>query len=651
MDLNKRQDAELILIQSLLRDVQSSHGVVFGTRQLRLTCKKVVARYGAEGISFLTKTLPRLGKALDKALSEESPLSAAKLGFEALPNSQLPRFLGELFSCVLSPTGTVLQDPCAASIKTLRLVLYCFYKYELPFSHEQEQSVVDKFVRTEADILSNRPMLEALALATDERNASRPVRLKPGISMIDITREARRRVSNLFAGFDFTDIIPRHGPGAVATKQQLWTKFEWTNVCSRIRAHFPLDAYFYASMGAVCDDISNLNQLADKDLPARVLLVPKDSRGPRLISCEPVDFQWVQQGISRSLTKHIEGKSLVKGQVRSSEGYTPAQGQIHFTDQTPNRIAAQYGSRDGRYATLDLNEASDRVSLDLVRLLFPKHVSNVLEAVRSSSTVLPGGQILSLNKFAPMGSALCFPILAVTVWAILTAGAPDAYTQERILVYGDDVVVPAAHAVNAIEQLESFGLKVNRDKSCTKGFFRESCGMDAFKGVDVTPVRFRTTWSSSPSADVYSSWIAYANSMFDRRCFHVYDTIVEMLHSVYGAIPAEDMRLSCPSLREVPADMRPKRRRTNKSLQKVQYLVRDVKSPSISHESPGWSMLLRFFTEVSETPVRNDSGSRPEDWSWLNTSDNLPVCGATSAPFAVRQYTRRKTGKLVLRWR
>jgi hypothetical protein len=41
------------------------------------------------------------------------------------------------------------------------------------------------------------------------------------------------------------------------------------------------------------------------------------------------------------------------------------------------------------------------------------------------------------------------------------------------------------------DALSSVGLVVNHDKSFVHGHFRESCGMDAFRGVQVTPIRFR----------------------------------------------------------------------------------------------------------------------------------------------------------------
>ena len=626
MVINKSLD-EVELIAALLHDVQTSHGVVFNNKSRRLTLNKVRQRVSSEGISFLTKTMPRLGKAFDKALLDHTRFDCAAVGFKPYRSTKLPRFLGELFELVFSPDGAVLPEPCVHCIKQIRLILYCFYKYELPYSHEQEQQVVSSFEKTEDDLSVVKLRLEEIQAELDKCNTRR----RPALSSAStacIAREAKILLSNLFAYFDPTDIVPRHGPGSVATRQQLWNKFRWTNISKTITDQYPLDAYFYASLGHVCDKLDGLNSIKDECLPARVVLVPKDSRGPRLISCEPVDFQWIQQGLSRAITELVERHPSTKWNVR-------------FTDQLPNRFGALVGSKQGGYATLDLKEASDRVSVDLVRLLFPEHIVKYLMACRSSCTQLPDGRIIELKKFAPMGSALCFPIMALVIWSILSAGIEDADTLESIYVYGDDVIVPTAYAANAIERLESFGLKVNHDKSCTSGFFRESCGLDAYKGTEVTPVRFRTVWSSIPSPDVYTSWIAYANQLFDRQCFNAYDYIVEHLFRVYGEVPGDDIcKNKCPSLREVPLDKRPRRRRNNKNLQRLEYYVYDVKSPSIVKDMDGWLMLLRYFTEGSKS-------ANPFLVGTVGRSQHFDE----NEPFSVRLYTRRRTSMLVRRWR
>lgn len=603
----------------------------------------VKRRVAREGISFLTKALPRLGKALDRALTGEVSLDST--GFRKESGSQLPKFLGGLFQRVFTLDGWVLPTPCVTSIKHIRQVLYLLYKYKLPYALEQEHKVISSFEKTEDELLELSERFAALARDIEAAHGRGPVSrlFYNDLPNGTVIRKARLRLHRLFARFDPRDIVPSHGPGAVAGRQQLWEKWTWDSVSPRLINSYPLDAYFYASLGHVCDDLEGMQRIQIQEKSARVILVPKDSRGPRLISCEPQEFQWIQQGLSRAIVRLVESHPLTRWNV-------------NFTDQRPNQRGALLGSTkrwtpkssSGSYASLDLKDASDRVTVGLVRLLFPEPLQGFLLDSRSLSTELPGGKVRDLCKFAPMGSALCFPVLALTIWSILTAGAPDADTREGILVYGDDVIVPTAYAAYAIELLESFGLKVNRDKSCTTGFFRESCGTDAFDGTNVTPVRLRTVWSSRRCPHVYTSWIAYANSFWDRRFLHCYEWITSKLFEVYGEIPDVADNVSAPSLAVVPAHRRPKRSRVASSksrndFHRRQLYVWDVTSPSLNREIDGWKMLFRYFTEGSTG----------------HPADDVTRCNAGAAhngllekqAFAVRLYTKRKTIKLVKRWR
>lgn len=640
MVLNKSLD-ENKLIAALLHDVFRRHEAAFNCSSQKNTLNKVSSRLVSEGVGFLTKSLPRLGKAFDKALSLTQPLIATSIGFEPAEGAVYPKFLGELFKLVLTPDGGPLPEPSVHAIRDIRQVCYLFYKYELPYTAEQEQQVISQFVKTEEDLTTiDKHLYELQTQVSTISNVHS--RVYPGKSL-QVVRLARWLLSSLFAYFDPTDIVPRHGPGAVATKQQLWEKYQWTNVSRSITTHYPLDEYFYASLGHVCDELSSLEAITEESLPARVCLVPKDSRGPRLISCEPVDFQWVQQGLGKAIVDHVEDNLLTRFNV-------------FFTDQGPNQRGALLGSSTGRYATLDLKEASDRVSLALVRLLFPAHIVGYLEACRSSATLLPDGQILPLQKFAPMGSCLCFPIMALTIWAILTAAAADRdyrpgkrqnATQEGILVYGDDVIVPTAFAVDAIEQLQYFGLKVNQDKSCISGLFRESCGVDAYLGQDVTPVRLRTVWSSSRSPDSFSSWVSYANSFWKRGYYVAYDYVVGVLDTLYGPIPTKDMNLSCPSLDGYSLSTEKIKSRINHDLQKREWRVWDLTSRRLSHCLGGWSMLLRYFTEGHRPPASFGSNSRGLD----GDAQARRLSFESMMPFSVRSYTHRRSSMLKRMWR
>jgi len=195
-------------------------------------------------------------------------------------------------------------------------------------------------------------------------------------------------------------------------------------------------------------------------------------------------------------------QQAVRSKIESVlENHPLTSGHINFSDSEVNRRLAAEGSspscEDG-WATLDMKDASDRISWELVISLF-QHCPALLRALsvlRPRSFKLPDGTLLESSKHAPMGSALCFPILATSIWAISICaqvyhGVELHDAAARTFVYGDDLIIPKAYVPTTIAFLERCGLMVNKEKSFYRGFFRESCGADFFYGTDVTPLTLR----------------------------------------------------------------------------------------------------------------------------------------------------------------
>jgi hypothetical protein len=179
---------------------------------------------------------------------------------------------------------------------------------------------------------------------------------------------------------------------------------------------------------------------------------------------------------------------------------------------------------------------------------------------------------------------------------------------------------------------------VNSEKSCIHGFFRESCGLDAFKGIDVTPVRIRTVWTTSPSPSHYESWIAYANSFFDSGYLNTYELIVRQLTDLYGPLPVDGQipKGSAPSVRWDCTGLSSSiQTRVNKRLQRLEHRVLCTGTRPLRKVIDGWEMLLRFFTEACSPPIHSDHlGSSPSRES-----------------FDAASYTRRDSSVLEYRWR
>jgi hypothetical protein len=296
---------------------------------------------------------------------------------------------------------------------------------------------------------------------------------------------ARRHCQSVLYRFRERAIKPSHGPGAVTT-----SKSRWEDIYSTVESIYPYSDWF--SLYQNRDALANWDDAVHKEIiSAKVIAVPKDSRGPRLICVHPAEAIWIQQGLRRELERTI---SL----YRSTPGPWP-RGRIKFDDQSVNGIIALKSSRTRRYATLDMKEASDRISEPLVQILFGRKYK-WFGCCRAQEFVIPSlfgmanirGQI---NSYAPMGNATTFPVQSLVFWSICVAALQyhGFHQPGAVFVFGDDIIVPSECAQIVIDALESFGLLVNRTKSFWRGAFRESCGVDAFNGVDVTPVRWKTT--------------------------------------------------------------------------------------------------------------------------------------------------------------
>jgi len=59
---------------------------------------------------------------------------------------------------------------------------------------------------------------------------------------------------------------------------------------------------------------------------------------------------------------------------------------------------------------------------------------------------------------------------------------------KQVRVFGDDIIVPEDCSAVLVGLLTHLGLKVNPDKTFLGGAFKESCGIDAFRGDNVTTI-------------------------------------------------------------------------------------------------------------------------------------------------------------------
>jgi hypothetical protein len=214
--------------------------------------------------------------------------------------------------------------------------------------------------------------------------------------------------------------------------------------------------------------------------------------------------------------------------------------------QDIHRQVACEASKDGHLATIDLSNASDTVSYNLVKLLLPAKWFHLLDSLRSPFTLI-NGKWVKLEKFSSMGNGFTFELetllfLAISLVAVRQKTIP---VRGSVLVYGDDIIVPSTSAKNVIEFLKFLGFTPNEKKTFSEGWFRESCGGDYFRGAAVRP-HFLKELPNEPQ-----DFIRFANGL--RRVgmghgddLHRYDFTFRAWLRVLDAIPSPIRRLRGP---------------------------------------------------------------------------------------------------------
>lgn len=487
----------------------------------------IEGRYNFEGIAFLTKALPTLGEFLDRILCGTA--TERVVGFKPYDG---------LYPCFLRPFWMYIQSgqfswtpETARLIRILRTFLFGFKKLNVPFSADQVKERLDSFLEIEKELDYSE--------------------IVPSASL----QRAQELLEMYTYGYNPICEHPKHGPGAVSGGERGNRKWTWSVLYESVHAEYPYYDYVYGvrtvtgnhwpaafpsqtgkvplrvyplQLAQLAREYKNLKRLA---FPvARLLFVPKDSRGPRVISCEPKELMYLQQGVAGFLMKYIEKHVFTRGHV-------------NFERQDVNYKLALESSKSKEWDTIDLSDASDRVGCKLIQFLYPERITKKWLALRSAATRLPDGSVVMLNKFAPMGSALCFPVESLTFWAI-AVGSVWEQTDDldvalsSVYVYGDDIIIASGYTERVMHVLESVGLRVNRNKSFIgQTPFRESCGIEAYEGFDVTPLRIKKFPPQRPSdGDAGTAWVKYAeNSQYISP--YRSKLLLSVVERVFGPIP------------------------------------------------------------------------------------------------------------------
>ncbi|DAD51215.1 RNA-directed RNA polymerase [ssRNA phage SRR7976326_2] len=225
--------------------------------------------------------------------------------------------------------------------------------------------------------------------------------------------------------------------------------------------------------------------------------VAKNDKTSRVIATEPTLNMFFQRGISNLIERRL-----------GDYGVDLA------TQPDRNRELARRGSISGHLATIDLKSASDSIG-KLVLEHIPKSQRSFLLKTRCSRTILPhnlgrlvGGSV-RLEMLSTMGNGYTSSLQTAIFMCVILAAFDYARVKpsgnkgpDYLLnwgVFGDDIIVPTGRVLRyTMRILALLGFTVNSEKSFIEGPFRESCGGDFYRGVNVRPVHAKD-WSTRES--------------------------------------------------------------------------------------------------------------------------------------------------------
>ncbi|DAD52177.1 TPA_asm: RNA-directed RNA polymerase [ssRNA phage Gerhypos.4_38] len=610
---------------------------------LRSDCDRDLSRLlsliDTRGHSFLMIDLPAIGKHFDLCLSMGHLTPSYLPGNRPYKKGRaIPRLFKGMLLRVFDENGVLRADSDVACIRFLRQLYYAAKKVKITCDDSRTWKQVHEFFETDREVESpslnwdeDRLRLDGLRDLHfgDRRNPGPAPLLFPdlddrasveeSISISSGFAECVQQVADIVSAslgrFDPFEWRSKHGPGAVADQRHTDFKYDFPSWPAKLSEVFPLADFGFANFGTWSASVRSGDihkRFSLNEYPSRLIAVPKTLKAPRLIASEPVSHQWCQQTIKDYLTSRLRD--------------TPIRSTIHFRDQTENQEFARRASHTQSHVTVDLSEASDRLSCWVVERCF-RRLPSLVAAFHASRTRWVVNTIdrkspnyYKLRKFACMGSACTFPVQSY-VFAIASIAAvlysrglrPSIKSVRRVSqevrVFGDDMIVPTDGWDRLQEVLRHLRLKINHSKTFYTGKFRESCGLDAWDGQDVTPVYTMTHPEVSRPESIASS-VATHNNYVLRGYFEtagfLQSRLSKLRHITLARVPIGSgvFGLYDYEFRGNPGV----KRRYNPDTHVVEYRVHTLTALTGRDEVKDDSVLLQYFTEAQVPPRR--SGER-----------------------------------------
>lgn len=353
---------------------------------------------------------------------------------------------------------------------------------DLPTSHDRVAKAMEKWWQGEHDCKRTNLRLEPYL-----PSPLLPELRDPGINRV--VRLIRQEVLRLVGPRPSASAEGRFGPGATYTDRGGLTTVpdKMTSDPSLTRdAIWYLPQWLGTQWGAaVAQRHGELSFVPGN----RFSTAPKNAKTDRSIAVEPALNVFFQLAVGRQIRHRLATRGgwdiLPGGAVKRRYRWDLDRAQdLH-------RQVAERSSVTREFATLDLSNASDTVSRNLVKLLMPHAWYDVLDDLRSKKTCVQGKWVC-LEKFSSMGNGFTFELETLLFSAISIVVSREVGHEgilgKDVFVFGDDIIVKddVTHPLKSV--LEFLGFRLNEEKSFWGGVpFRESCGGDYFAGNSVRP--------------------------------------------------------------------------------------------------------------------------------------------------------------------
>lgn len=616
-DKNSMLDRVRLLYRHIFTDLTIMHPSI--STELERDLSRLLKAELSCGLSLYTILLPAGCKWLEKAISAGRLEDPAPLPFGVRGNGdRRPKLLFGLFSQIFEPDGTLRSPLEPSNVQSLRQVLLAMKKFDMECERKYTDESVHKFHEIEESLPKSWDSTWSSDTPSWAHRTGHPIwgpvaeldsqtRLfdfaDPVLQLDDVydwegLRRFSARILHSFGQFDPFSIRPKHGPGAVSDRYRGFVKYDHKYWSERLEAVFPYDWHASSSLTVPA-------YVKYEEMPSQMHAVPKTQSGPRLIAAEPTAHQWIQQGIRRWLEERCESSPLFQC--------------IDFRSQELSREMALKASSSGEFATVDLSSASDRLSTRLVEYLF-QHNRPLLDGLHASRTRALrslNGDLVLLKKFATQGSAVIFPLQSIcyamlAIWSVALARNLKDWDDIRLVmplvrVFGDDIIIPT-DAYPVLKGLfETLLLKVNEGKSHATGHFRESCGMDAFAGVDVTPAYLRRFYSNAP--EDLSSVVEASNNFFKKGYWQTAAYLERTVPEAQRKLILIGTDLGSVCLYSFCGDNQDHlQRRWNENLHRIEYKAISVETKVDTVVGNGEGSLTQFFYEEPDPLLPYSSG-------------------------------------------